>query len=241
MPALALQPAAAPGPAGPPVAPPVPRSREQTIASLREKIGQIAPPRPRPVGLPTGLPALESATGGWPQPGVSVLHGCPGSGRLVAALPALRRLSLRGRRVAVVDASGWLHPPGLDGVLLDNLLLVRPGGDQAAWAAEQLCRSGAFPLVLLLDPPDLGRAGARLQAAVEAGQTALLVASELAQPRLPCRLRLEVGPGPGGAPGLWVRRGDRGGGGRFLPFEALTAAARGVLPFPGVGAPGAAR
>ncbi len=190
--------------------------RAQVVASLRAHIARVAPVRTLPLGLPTGVPALQGATGGWARPGISLIHGPPGSGRLAAVVPALRRLTGAGRRVALVDAAGWLHPPGLDGVLLDNLILVRPGATRIAWAAEQLCRCGVLPLVVVLDPPELGRGGRRIQAAAEEGNTAVVVVSELAQRRLPARLRLASQRGPDGQPGLVVERGARGRPGRWL-------------------------
>ena len=105
-------------------------------------------------------------------------------------LPALRNLTQAGHPVAVVDPVGWLYTPGLDGVDLSHMLLVRPGGGRAAWSAEQLVASGAFRMVLLLDPPRLGRGGRRLQRAAEEGDAALIVLMERADNTLPADLRL---------------------------------------------------
>ncbi len=208
--AIAPQHPVSPSPASSAADAPAGASRAQVIASLREHIARVAPVRTLPLGLPTGIPALEGATGGWARPGVSLILGPPGSGRLRAVMPALRRLTCSGRRVAVVDAGGWLHPPGLDGVLLDNLLIVRPGATRVAWAAEQLCRCGVLPLVVVLDPPELGRGGRRLQGAAEEGNTAVVVISELAQRRLPARLRMMAGQDPAGRTAVLLQRGGRG-------------------------------
>lgn len=198
-----------------------PGARAAQLEALRGRIAAVAPPRAAPVGLPTGLPALEAATGGWACPGLSLIEGPAGSARLQAVLPALRRLTNAGRQVAVIDVEQRLYPPGLDGVLIDNLLLVRPTPGRALWAAEQLARCAALPLVLLLDPPPLGRAGRRLEATVAAGGSALIVISEAPQRDLPARLRLRAageGPPPPG-PALYLARGGAVAG-RWISLRA---------------------
>ncbi len=209
---------------------PVPTGdRHETLSALRARIAEIAPPRNLPVGLATGWGPLEAVTGGWPSPGLALIEGPPGSGRLRALLPALARLTRSGRRVAVVDPLEQLHPPGLDGVLLDNLLLVRPAPARALWATEQLARCPALPLILLLDPPPLGRSGRRLLTAAEAGGNTLVVLSDAPQHDLPASLRLstrrdaEAPPGPA----LRLLRGGRGANGRWIP---LPLPAWGSLP-----------
>ena len=191
-----------------------PADRAARIDALRGQLAALAPPRALPVGLATGLPALEAATGGWARPGLSLIEGPVGSPRLAAVLPALRRLTLAGRQVALVDAEQRIYPPGLDGVLLDNLIIVRPLPGRALWAAEQLARCAALPLVVLLDPPPLGRAARRLEVAAGDGDTALVVISEAPQVDLPARVRLRSrgeGPPPPG-PALFLARGGRAGG-----------------------------
>ncbi len=198
-----------------------PSARAAQLAALRGRIAELAPPRSLPVGLATGLPALEAATGGWARPGLSLIEGPVGAARLQAVLPAVRRLTNAGRQVAVIDVEQRIYPPGLDGVLIDNLIIVRPTPGRALWAAEQLARCAALPLVLLLDPPPLGRAGRRLEATVAAGDTALIVISEAPQRDLPARLRLRVigegAPPPG--PALYLARGGRVGG-RWISLRA---------------------
>jgi hypothetical protein len=150
---------------------------------------------PEPRSIPSGHPALDAAVGGFPRPGVVEVAGLPGSGRLGVLLPALARETRAGRVVAVVDALGRLHPPGLPGVAWSRLLLVRPGPEQAPWAAEQVLRSGAVPLVVLLDPAPFGRSGWRLLRAAEEGDAVLAVVAEAPDPALPATLRLAPGRG----------------------------------------------
>lgn len=170
-------------------------SRAETLAALREHLNRVAPmraPAATRARLPLGVPELERFLHGWPRPGLAELAGAVGSGRLDLVLPALQELTHSGNTVGVVDPVGWLNPPGLRGVVLDRVLLVRPGATRAGWATEQLLRSGALPLVLLVDPGPLRRSGRRLQHAAEAGDACLCVLSERHDPSLPAALRLEV-------------------------------------------------
>lgn len=177
--------------------------RPAVLAELRSR---IAAPRSAPSRVHPELLGLENWIGGWPRPGVSELVGAPGSGRLALLLPALAALTRRGRQVVVVDAMEQVYPPGWalpygeqDGVDLEQLWIIRPGLERAAWAAEQVARAGSAEAVVLLDPPRLGRAGVRLARAAEGGGCALFVVSEQAEAELPAALRLQVaGQGPGG-------------------------------------------
>lgn len=197
--------------------------RAAILAELRAKLAHTAPPVVEGEALPSGIRSLDAATGGWPVPGVSVVLGAPGSGRLGWVLPTMRALTAGDRPVAVVDVLGWLNPPGLPGVELHRLMIVRSGAATAAWAAEQLVRSGAVPLTVLLDPPPLGRAGRRLALAAEAGRSALVVVSDRRDQGLPTAMRLEIS-GPGQAT---LARGP--GAGRAL---ALDEAAEAPTPGP---------
>ena len=160
---------------------------------------------------------LQRLAGGWPRPGVSELSGRVGSGRLQLVLPALRQQTASSW-AAVVDPLGLLHPPGLEGVHLERLLLVRPGADQAAWATEQILRAGSVPLVLLLDPPSIGRLGFKLAHAAEHGRSSLVVLTERGNSRLGVDLRMLVGGRRGDQVKVRVvkRRGAPGGDWRWV-------------------------
>jgi|GEM_PF-1149027 cell division inhibitor SulA/protein ImuA len=162
--------------------------RSQRLAALRSHLATVAPVRSRPRGIPLGIAALGELH--WPRPGLSEVSGMPGSGRLGLVLPAMAALTQAGQEVALIDVLGQLYPPGLSGVRLDQVLLVRPGRSQVAWAAEQIARSGVCPLVVLIDPPRLGPGARRLQHAAEAGGVSLIVVSERPDPGLPAALRL---------------------------------------------------
>jgi len=168
--------------------------RAAIVAQLRDHLSRVAPVRAAPpVRLPLGVPGLERLVDGWPRPGLAEVVGAPGRGRIDLLLPALQELTLNRQTVALIDPVGWLNPPGLRGVDLDFVLVVRPGATRAAWAAEQLLRCGGVPLVALLDAGSLARSGRRLQHAAEHGDACLCVLSERPDPRLPVRLRLELG------------------------------------------------
>ena len=140
----------------------------------------------------TDLPELDDEIGGWPSPGLSEVVGRAGTGRLSLVLPTLRRLTRSDRPVAVVDPLGLLHPPGLEGVRLDRLLVVQPACEQAGWTSEQLAGSGSFDLVVHLAALRLGRSGARLSRAAERGASCVIVLSEKPEQGLPASLRLRV-------------------------------------------------
>lgn len=159
------------------------------LEGLRARYGRT--PSLSPGQLATGVPALASWIGGWPSGAVTEVAGLPGSGRLALLLPALRLLAGQGRPLVFVDAGQLLHPPSFP-ELQRSLLLVRPPSAQTGWAAEQVARSGAVPLVVVLDPPVSARAGVRLAKAAESGRSAVVVLVEAPDPELPAALRLEV-------------------------------------------------
>lgn len=168
-------------------APPAPAPPGAVIARLRALLpaGRVQPGR-----LACQHGGLDAWLGGWPCPGVSEICGAPGSGRLALILPALEQLARAGRPVVVVDPWQQFYPPGGAALDLRSLVLVRPAPEQAAWAAEQVARSGAVEALLVLDPPPLGRAGVRLGRAAEAGRLAVWVVSSAPDPALPAGLRL---------------------------------------------------
>ena len=163
-----------------------------TIAELRAHLAQIAPVRVPSPPTATGHPSLDTHLGGWPNSSVALIHGPVGTGRIGLILPALQTHTQAERTVAIVDPLGWLHPPGLPGVNLKHLMLVRCGGAKAGWAATQLAHCGAIPLVILLDPPRLARDGLRLLRATESGRSTAIVLSEQSDPQLSASIRLRM-------------------------------------------------
>lgn len=227
MPQLPLRLVSAPSPgraapgraAGPPASPPN-SARSADIERLRALLGSrgrigIVPPPPSPLahnltpGLPllapghvsTGILGLDAWLHGWPQPGPVELVGLAGSGRLALVVPLIERLTRQGRSVLLVDPLHQVHPPGLGRADMSRLVMVRPPGERAAWAAEQVARSGAVDMLLVLDAPPLGRGGVRLARAAEAGGMAVFVLSERPEAELPAALRLEAAG--------WQSQGDQ--------------------------------
>jgi hypothetical protein len=165
---------------------------QRTIAALQAQIAALGPTLSRDQApLPTGLPELDAHVKGWPVPGLTEISGRAGSGRILICLPSLARLS-RHHRIGIVDPLGQLYPPGWTDVRLEQLLVLRPPLERAAWSAEQLARSGCFALVGLLDPPRLGRAAIRLVRASEHGACAMVIWTTEGDVRTPAKLRIQV-------------------------------------------------
>ncbi len=175
--------------------------RAATLARLRGMIqatGASCSAEPT-VTRSTGIAALDSLIRGWPCPGLVELTGPVGAGRLGLILPAMAAETAAGRVVGVVDVLARLYPPGLRGLSWSHLLLVRPGGDRALWAAEQMAASGAVAMTVLLDPLPVGRAGYRLLRAAERGRSLLVLVGEQPDFSSPSSIRLCIrSSGPGG-------------------------------------------
>ena len=134
-----------------------------------------------PVGLRTGLPELDRATGfgGIPRGKLTEFTGPSSSGKLTLALRALAAAVAGGGVVAYIDLPGTFYPPAAAamGIDLDRLVLVRPAdGAAAVKAASILLLSEGFDALLL----DLGAARAhpdalaRLTDLSARGQTATI-------------------------------------------------------------------
>ncbi|MCB9760663.1 MAG: hypothetical protein H6739_12545 [Alphaproteobacteria bacterium] len=194
-------------------------TRQETLARLRQTIARLegGAPKVQRGRLSTQADALDGALGGGlPRPGLVELTGPAGTGRLSLVLPCVAALTARREPVAVVDPLGRVFPPGWTGVVAERLVIVQPAPEQAAWAGEQLARSGAFPLVLLLEPPRLGRAGARLGHAAEQGGATVLLLAERSDPLLRVELRLCVHGREGERVCVEIIRSRGGGAGQRI-------------------------
>ena len=163
-----------------------------TIEQLRAHLSQVAPMRQAQPHVPTSIPALDAEIGGWPCPGIVSIHGAIGTGRLGIILNRMQNLTEGDRVVAIVDPVGWLYPPGLPGINLQKLMLIRCGAARAGWAATQLASSGAIPMVVLLDPSSLGANTHRFLRATESGQSTLFVLTEQPVQRLNASIRIQT-------------------------------------------------
>lgn len=158
---------------------------EPALDMLRRQIREL---EGRPVALrgqvQSGWGPLD-ACGGLPRPGIVSVQGAVGSGAMRVLLALAAACTARGERVVWVEPQGeeaWpLHPPTAAalGVDLSHLLLVRVGGVQGAWAAEQAAASGACGLVVV-QAEAVATAGARLVRAAWRGHAAVVVHGERA-------------------------------------------------------------
>ena len=192
--------------------------RRERIAELRQLIARSAWHGPEP--MPTGSP-LDAILpqGGLPRGAITEMHGPIGAGRMRVALLALIGAAKSGRG-AVVDPMAMFYPPAAAalGMPLERMLLVRPRDPaRAAWAAEQIARSGVAICVVVIDARVDDAHARRLLRAAETGQTALVLLAE--RPTgLPVALSLNVMP-RGGEIVVEVMRSRMG----FLGAKAIVA------------------
>lgn len=140
--------------------------------------------------------------GGLPLGALTELcHPTAGIGELSFALPLWRRACAEQRIVVGVAPPYPLHAPALLAAGVDpaRLLLLDPkDAEQAGWAAEQVLRSGACPVVTLwCDAQRPDRQLRRLQLAAEAGRAIglLLRPLQALNRPSPAAVRLELAPG----------------------------------------------
>lgn len=147
---------------------PAPDRRRLQLAELRARI-EPPPTTGARVGVPiaSGFDELDAWLGGGLWPGQSArIDGPPGAGGVSISSAWARSAASVGEPVLVVDAGGralphaWVEPD--DGSA--PIWVVRPARPAEAWPAVDIAlRSGAFGLVVLLDPPTAPRgAGPRL-------------------------------------------------------------------------------
>ena len=198
--------------------------RSQQIAELRRQLHQHFPrsqttSRPRRGRLSvlegpwsTGIDEVDQLLpeGGIPRGRISEFTGPASSGKLALALGCVASATQAGQAVAWIDLSNSLFPPSAvgRGVVLERLLVIRPGClRKALIAADLLLRGRAFGLVVLdwgldvpgvesSEDPDLGSAVARLNGLVALGKESLLLVTTPQTARDPFRyyasVRLEV-------------------------------------------------
>jgi recA bacterial DNA recombination protein len=85
--------------------------------------------RPAPAMASSGIPQLDSLTGGWARGCLSEICGAASSGRTSILFSALAQATHRGEVCALVDASDAFHPASAAaaGVEMSRLLWVRCG------------------------------------------------------------------------------------------------------------------
>ena len=87
--------------------------------------------RPAPEMVSSGIPAIDTLTGGLPRGCLTEICGPASSGRTTVLLAALAAATRRGEYCAVIDASDALDPQSAaaSGIDLERLLWVRCGED----------------------------------------------------------------------------------------------------------------
>ncbi len=112
------------------------RVLQSTIKNRKSAIPLITPAsrleiRPAPEMVSSGIPALDTLTGGLPRGCLTEICGPASSGRSTLMLAALAAATGRGEFCVVIDASDALDPysAAVAGVELDRMLWVRCGED----------------------------------------------------------------------------------------------------------------
>lgn len=189
----------------------------EVLDTLRARIRTIEGHTPAPrAQVASGQVALDARVGGLPCPGLVEVAGVLGSGGTRLVLGWAAACTQRGERVAWVEVEPALHPPTAAslGVSLPLLLVVRPDGERAAWAVEELLRSGCFGLVITTVEVGGALVGRRWEAAARQGRSTLVLLTACAAPQVPAELRVQVARGAGR---IHRRRGAPAGGALPLP------------------------
>jgi hypothetical protein len=178
------------------------------LAELRHLLAERFPTVPRTIGrvLPTGIAAIDDATGGLPLSAITEIicasPSCGGHlliGQLLAATRATRT------RVALIDSTDSFDPGSFDEDLLAHLVWVRCATTATALsAADLLARDANLGLVVLdlrrAPEADLRRTPStqwyRLQRAVEPTDLSLVVETpRAAVPSAQLRFKLATSHG----------------------------------------------
>jgi recombination protein RecA len=159
--------------------------------------------RPSPECVPSGVPTVDSATGGLPRGCLTEIFGPASSGRTSLLLSILAQATDREEVCALIDAEDAFDPvsAAAAGVRLDRLLWVRAAhnAEHALKAADLLIHGGGFGLVVL-DLGDIPAATARrisltswfrLRRAVENSPTVLISVARQSNAKTCASLQLE--------------------------------------------------
>lgn len=195
--------------------------------------------RPAPELVRTGVPEVDSATGGLPRGGLTEIFGPASSGRTSLLVSILAEATARGEVCAVVDAEDAFDPASAAaaGVHLDRLLWIRCGhsAERALKTADLLVQGGGFGAVAMDlgdTPPQLARrisltSWFRLRRGVEHTPTVLLSLARQSNAKTCASLMLECARERAawqGTPPARLLRGMRVHVARRKPARAVTAA-----------------
>ena len=180
----------------------------EKLAALRHLLAERFPTVPRTIGrvLPTGIPAVDDATGGLPLSSITeIICASPSCGGhlLIGQLLAVTRATRT--RVALIDSTDSFDPGSFDEDLLAHLVWVRCSTTATALsAADLLARDANLGLVVLdlrrAPEADLRRTPStqwyRLQRAVEPTDLSLVVETPRASvPSAQLRFKLATSHG----------------------------------------------
>jgi hypothetical protein len=125
-----------------------------SLPALRQLLAERFPAAARAgeACLPTGIPAIDSATGGLPRPGLTELVcATPSSGSQLFLGQLLQVTRAQSLRVALVDHTDAFDPCSWPAHLLDHLVWVRAGTLEAALSATDLLARDANLGAVVLD------------------------------------------------------------------------------------------
>lgn len=196
----------------------LPAPPDDRLAALRAHIARLVPaPAVAPAVLATGLPALDRAlaAGGLTRGAITTLVGAAGAGTTTVWRAMVSATLATGARVAVVDATRTVAPRDFASLVggrvpRESLVFVRPPTPAtAAWCADLLVRSGAFPLVVLDGAPALGRGvmGRLAQLAREADTALVITGDDEGATRIGGAVRVRVTRGTSAEMVLHVEKG----------------------------------
>jgi hypothetical protein len=110
-------------------------------------------PKIEPRTLPTGIPEVDSLSGGLPRGAITEISGAASSGRTTMLQAILETATQRGEFCALVDTSDAFDPASASacGVHLPNLLWVRCAAHKkdALAVTDLLLQNGGWGLVIL--------------------------------------------------------------------------------------------
>ena len=174
---------------------------EQELACVLQGQGESnwfrVPSLPRSEMVSTGIPAIDSLTGGFPKGHITEINGITSSGRTSLMHSIMAQVSNQNEVVSLIDPGNAFDPVSAAafGVHLDRLLWIRGGRSpldirQVLKTTDLLLQGGGFGLIGVdlndLPPGDVGRISStpwfRLQRAAENTPTVLLFLNQ--QPTL---------------------------------------------------------
>jgi hypothetical protein len=158
--------------------------------------------RPAPEYVPSGIAALDEATGGLPRGCLTEIFGPASSGRTSLLLSIFAAATHREEVCALIDAEDAFDPASASaaGVQLDRLLWVRcDNAENSLKAADLLIQGGGFGMVALDlgdTPPATARrisltSWFRLRRAVENTPTVLISVAQQSNAKTCATLQLQ--------------------------------------------------